>query len=110
MRLLTATLIALALALLPVSGVAMAKTMQGGAEAASCHDTAGHAPSADQPDDNDEGRACAEHCMTLVNATQAIGAVHQPAIANVIAADRTLHVIVRAPRAADPPDTPPPRA
>jgi len=105
-RFLIATLLALALTLLPVSGVAMASSM---AQAPSCHEMGGDTPMPDHPMKSDTGAACAEHCMMQVSAPQTLGGTSAPSIANVIAAEHALLIDNRAPRAADPPDTPPPR-
>lgn len=106
-RFLIATLLALALTLLPVSGVAMASSM---AQAPSCHEMGGDTPMPDHPMKSDTGAACAEHCMMQVSAPQTLGGTSAPSIANVIAAEHALLIDNRAPRAADPPDTPPPRS
>jgi hypothetical protein len=108
-RFLIATLLAFALALLPISGVAMAKAVDAAAMQ-TCHDMADHAPMPDHPKNHDQGSACAEHCMTQVSTPRATAAAGAPSIANAIAFGHALLIDNRAPRAADPPDTPPPRA
>jgi len=105
-RFLIATLLALALTLLPVSGVAMASSM---AETRSCHDMGADAPMPDHPMKRDMGTSCAEHCMMQISAPRLPGATAAPSVANAIAAEHALLIDNRAPRAADPPETPPPR-
>jgi hypothetical protein len=104
--LLIATLLALALAVLPVSGVAMARAQSSIATSSgSCHDMPG-----DEPMTGDMGRSCAEHCMMQVSPPLAFGAVGAPSIANAVGAAHALLIDSKAPRDADPPETPPPRA
>ena len=100
MRFLLALLLAFALSALPVSGVATA----GASMPVACHDMpAGH----DMP--GGHGKACAEHCMMQAATPQTVGKLAAPAIRNAIGARRAALIDARAPRAADPPETPPPR-
>lgn len=112
MRLLIATFLALALTLLPVSGVTMADAMAGGAHAGamtSCHDSGADQPASRHDRRDDMGRACAEHCMTQVSTPFLPNAAGAPSIANAVTAEHAALIDARAPRAADPPETPPPR-
>jgi hypothetical protein len=112
-RFLLATLIALALTALPLSGMQAAAApapavheMAHEMATGDCH----QAPDPLHHDGKENGRACAAHCMTQANAPLASAPVAHPAIANAIAAEHAQLIDGRAPRAADPPDTPPPRA
>jgi hypothetical protein len=104
-RYLIAILCAVALAFLPAGGAAMAKQMASGAMLAeACHMMPGDPPVSSEAD-----RSCAEHCMTQVSRPVSFGAVGSPSIANAIIADHASLIDARTPRAADPPETPPPR-
>ena len=106
-RFLIATLLAVALAFLPASGGAMAGSVSGPVGAGACHQMGADMPAA--PAQGDMGRACAEHCMMQVSPPLTPGAMSGPSIANAIGAAHVALTDSRAPRAADPPDTPPPR-
>lgn len=112
MRYLLATLIALALTVLPLSGMQTAAAAPVQAAHAmpmgDCHGMP--VPAQAHHGKKDNGRACAEHCMMQASAPQAASPVAHPAIANAIIATHAPLIEGRAPRAADPPDTPPPRA
>lgn len=116
MRFLIATLLALALGFLPVSGGAMATAMESGSTVAGpCHGMFAHQPTPDHsmkpdhPMKSDMGSSCAEHCMMQVSPPLALAPMAQPSIANAIGAERAPLIDTRARRAADPPETPPPR-
>lgn len=117
-RFLLATLIALALTVLPFSGLPLSG-MQVAAAApvqathtmpmGDCHGMPVKAETK-QTHHQTDGRACAEHCMMQASAPQASDPVAHPAITNTIVANHAPLIDAHAPRAGDPPDTPPPRA
>ena len=105
-RFLFATLLALALSLLPIGGGANAMGAAPGLSGAMpCHAAAGD-PAA--PDD--KARSCADHCMAQANTPALSAALGQPSIRNAILATPAILLDLRTPRAGDPPETPPPRA
>ena len=110
-RFLLATLIALALTVLPLSGmqVAAAAPVAAAVMMGDCHSMPAQ-PEAKQSHHEQSGRACAEHCMMQASTPQAADPVAHPGIANAIVATHAPLIEGHAPRAADPPDTPPPRA
>ena len=99
-------LVALSLLALPSAAFSMPRgASQAQAVEMPCHGMAKHTPNPSEP-----GQACAKHCMTQVSPVRLSEPVNAPSVANAIDADRMLIVDAKAPRAADPPDTPPPRA
>jgi hypothetical protein len=97
-----------ALALLALPNAAFSAPL--GASEARAVEMPCHGIATDAPDPAEPGQACAKHCMTQVSPGRSIEPVNAPSVANAIDADRVLLVDAKAPRAADPPDTPPPRA
>jgi hypothetical protein len=100
------TLVALALLVLPGAGFSMAL----GASTAQAVAMPCHGMGTGAPDPVERGQACAMHCMMQVSPVSLFEPVDAPSVTNAIDADRMLLADAKAPRAGDPPDTPPPRA
>ncbi|MDX2235867.1 MAG: hypothetical protein NW200_15310 [Hyphomonadaceae bacterium] len=103
MRWLLTLLVAMAFAVLPL-GDARAES----APPPPCHEAPASSGAA-QPDPGETGKACAEHCLTQVNAELRVGALTGPSVRNLIASQPATSPALDRLRGAAAPEPRPPR-